>query len=361
MNQKQDEKENKETRQAGLGRTYKLDLTEKVPIKEQKVSLGRTYKLDILEKVPIKDTTYRFNIALSKSVAETLKHFSDSGVLSLGFKEAQEAVTRLQPIIESATKALQPHLGEIQKLATSPFFREFAETQKRLKEQSERIASALNSLPVLSIPSEQNQKFTLAIPPRQPQIVVERIDKETVKEMAKEIIACFLGEIKQTLSIPATNKLADIDKMIEEKVSERLPSRNYLKSIHLLTHSLEPSSVIFLVLDERFEIPIRCTVKNKRGEPAYIKKLYDIAYFVDAPNKKVSYNKILADNINNGLFRKRPIAKYMKTNKLKKPTLVKKSEEDKLLVLKNEVPVKTGLIKHSVPLQHQSLYIDKTK
>ena len=82
---------------------------------------------------------------------------------------------------------------------------------------------------------------------------------------------------------------------------------------------------------------------------------------MNAPNKKVPYNKKLADNINNGLFKKTRIAKYMNTNKLKKPTLVQKSEKDNLLVLKNDILVKTDLIKNAVPSQYQSLYIDKTK
>jgi len=119
--------------------------------------------------------------------------------------------------------------------------------------------------------------------------------------------------------------------------------------------------VIFLVLDERFEIPIRCAVKNKRGEETYIKKLYNIAYIVNVPGKRVDYNRNLANDINNGLFRRRQIVKYMKTNKLKKPTLIQKSEDGDYLVLKNEIPVKTGLVNHNVPVQYQSLYIDKTK
>ena len=72
MNQKGDEKKDNED---GLGQTHKLELTEKVPVKEQGVGLGRTYKLDILEKVSI-NTNYRFLFnTLNKSVTETLKHF----------------------------------------------------------------------------------------------------------------------------------------------------------------------------------------------------------------------------------------------------------------------------------------------
>ena len=119
-------------------------------------------------------------------------------------------------------------------------------------------------------------------------------------------------------------------------------------------------NAIFLVLDGLFEMPIRCATKNTNGEPTYIKKLYDIAYDWDVPNKKVDYDRNVADSINNGLFRKRSVEKYMKTNKFKKPTLVQKSENG-TLVLKNDIQVKIGLVKNDVPIQHQSFYIDKTK
>ena len=153
-----------------------------------------------------------------------------------------------------------------------------------------------------------------------------------------------------------------IQELSKEEVEKQIPQlKNSLKSIHLISHSLEPQTVIFLVLDERFEIPIRCAVKNKRGEETYIKKLYNIAYIVNVPGKRVDYNRNLANDINNGLFRRRQIVKYMKTNKLKKPTLIQKSEDGDYLVLKNEIPVKTGLVNHNVPVQYQSLYIDKTK
>ena len=153
-----------------------------------------------------------------------------------------------------------------------------------------------------------------------------------------------------------------IQELSKTEVEKQIPQlKNSLKSIHLISHSLEPQTVIFLVLDERFEIPIRCAVKNKRGEETYIKKLYNVAYIVNVPGKRVDYNRNLANDINNGLFRRRQIVKYMKTNKLKKPTLIQKSEDGDYLVLKNEIPVKTGLVNHNVPVQYQSLYIDKTK
>lgn len=159
-------------------------------------------------------------------------------------------------------------------------------------------------------------------------------------------------------------------KAIEKEINKKIEGRreeNSLKSIHLLANvligdRLDNVTTIFLVLDEHFEMPIRCPVKNKNGEPTYIKKLYDIAYFVPhAPGKRVEYDKRIADNINNTLFKRKIVAKYMKTNKLKKPTLVKKSETGNYLVLTNEVQVITGLVKNVVPIQFQYLYIDKTK
>jgi len=148
--------------------------------------------------------------------------------------------------------------------------------------------------------------------------------------------------------------------LIKKENSQEGQDSSKLKSLHLVTASLEPPSVIFLVLDKRFETPVRLTVKNKQGNDTYIKKLYNIAYIANAPGKKVDYNKNLADNINNGLFKIAQVSRYMKTNNFKKPTLVKKSENN-TLVLKGEVIVKTGLIEHVVPTQHKFLYIDKTR
>lgn len=195
-----------------------------------------------------------------------------------------------------------------------------------------------------------------------------------------------LEEIKKTCNTiidDLTELVRDETKIFEEKVvSQKLdrPSgtlatqisvkdqeiraqdKNCLKSIHLITDCFEPSSVIFLVLDERFEMPIRCATHNNMGQIAYIKRLYDIAYsYGNAPGKRVNYNGNLAGDINNGLFKRRRVAEYMKTNKFRKPTLVQKSENGEYLVLKNEILVKTGLVKHNVPLQYQSLYIDKTR
>ena len=145
-----------------------------------------------------------------------------------------------------------------------------------------------------------------------------------------------------------------------KNTGEPKEAQNGLKSIHLITDSLEPKNAIFLVLDGLFEMPIRCEIKNAEGKPTYIKKLYDIAYIVNAPNKKVDYDRNIADSINNGLFRKKTVAKYMKTNKFQKPTLVKKSKDGILVLNSEDVSVKTGLVKNDVPIQHQSRYIDKT-
>lgn len=139
-----------------------------------------------------------------------------------------------------------------------------------------------------------------------------------------------------------------------------IKGKKYPQSIYLISASLEPQDAIWLVFEERFEMPKRFAVWNKIGEITAVKKLYDIAYEWDVPNKMINYNERVADNINNGLFKNRWVAKYMKTNKLEKPTLVQKSEKG-TLVLKNEIPVKTGLVKNVVPLQYQSLYTDKTK
>jgi hypothetical protein len=142
-------------------------------------------------------------------------------------------------------------------------------------------------------------------------------------------------------------------------LAQQHPSKKSLESLDLVA-KMNPSKVIFLVLDKHFEVPIRCKVENAHGTETYIKKLHNIAYsFGNAPGKRVPYDKNLADSINNKLFRISKVNKYLKTNGLETPTLVQKSH-DNTLVLKNEVVVKTVLIK-DVPQPYQSLYIDKTQ
>jgi hypothetical protein len=143
------------------------------------------------------------------------------------------------------------------------------------------------------------------------------------------------------------------------KQGEKTPSqnKNYPQSIYLITERLTVGKTIFLVIDKHFDTPIRCEVKSG-GEFPYIKKLYNIAYIGNAPGTKVTYDPVTADSINNKLFLRPQVAECMKTHGFDKPTLVMKSGD--ILVLKNETPVKTGLIHNVVPTEYQSLYTDKT-
>ena len=128
-----------------------------------------------------------------------------------------------------------------------------------------------------------------------------------------------------------------------------------LKSIHLISDSLEPKDSIFLVLDGRFEAPVRYDVQNNKGRPTYIKKLYDIAYRFNVPEKMTTYNKPLADNINNGLFKRKVVAEYLKTNSFKSPTIVVKSPSNTMVLNSERVEVKTLLTKE-IPTQYQPQY-----
>ncbi|MDO8557275.1 MAG: hypothetical protein Q7R98_02315 [Candidatus Jorgensenbacteria bacterium] len=172
-----------------------------------------------------------------------------------------------------------------------------------------------------------------------------------------------VGELKNlkqiTLRDAAQVVHSRLLRVTESKIGEGREQKR-LKSIDLITASFGSLDTIFLVLDGHFEMPIRCAMKNNKGGIASIKKLYDVAYFVDAPDKKVFYDRNLADNINNGLFKIVRVKEYMETNGFKKPTLVKKSN-DNILVLNNEVVVKTGLIRKNVPTHLQYQYTDKTK
>ncbi len=132
-----------------------------------------------------------------------------------------------------------------------------------------------------------------------------------------------------------------------------------LKSLHIVAESLGTKDVMFLVLDEHFENPIRCNLLNNKGRETYIKKLFDIAYEHDAPGKKIDYDEELSDSINNALFRRIPVADYMNSHNLVHTTLVQKSEKN-TLVLKNVTEVKIVLV-NKVPTEHRHLYKDKTR
>lgn len=186
-----------------------------------------------------------------------------------------------------------------------------------------------------------------------------RKERETARTAARRRIQ---ARAKNHSTVAAKIEITNLPevRIKKEEVASPLQNPKGLKSIYLITNSVAALGPIFLVLDELFQFPIRRELKNNKGEDTFIKKLYDIAYFVDAPDKKVLYDKNLADSINNKLFKIEKVAKYIKTNRLETPTLVIKSGDGRL-VLKNDIVVKTGLIHNDVPLQYQSLYIDKIK
>lgn len=167
----------------------------------------------------------------------------------------------------------------------------------------------------------------------------------------------YLSKIDRKLDAISNNSNNNSDLIQSGYISTE---KGRIKSIYLISESILPRDVIFVVFDERFEMPFRFKVKNSTGKETYIKKLHDIAYFVNVPGKRVDYNKRIADNINNGLFRKRRIRDYLKSNRLKKPTLVSKSEDGEILVAKGDVPIRLMKISN-VPAQHRYIYIDKTK
>lgn len=135
--------------------------------------------------------------------------------------------------------------------------------------------------------------------------------------------------------------------------------KNFPKSIHLVSQSIVANDTIFFVINEQWQMPIRFLAKNTSGDDSAIKKLHNIAYIVNAPGKSVAYERRLADNINNGIFRNAQISDYMTANKLDKPTLVRKSDKN-TFVLKNETMVLTFTIQQ-VPPQFRPQYIDKTQ
>lgn len=184
----------------------------------------------------------------------------------------------------------------------------------------------------------------------------------------------YKGGDYATIGIIKGKNIRDIKTKIEELINELSPKESIrdagedknnitgkkkgLKSIHLVTESVAVKDVIFMVLDERYEMPIRFNVKNHDGKDASIKKLHDIVYIANVLGKKVDYSKKTADNINNGLFKKRQVKEYMETNNFKSPTLVQKSGN--ILVSKNDILVEMMVI-DKVPSQYQKNYRDKTR
>lgn len=137
--------------------------------------------------------------------------------------------------------------------------------------------------------------------------------------------------------------------------------KKQLKSIHLITWSVvvRDGDPIFLVFNGEFNTPIRFGA-FWRGKETAIKKLHNLAYPANAPEKKVGWDNKLADAINNGIFNKARVKEYIKTNNVKKPTLVRKEPNKKDFILENKIQIKTELIKN-LPSQFQYLYQDKTQ
>ena len=135
--------------------------------------------------------------------------------------------------------------------------------------------------------------------------------------------------------------------------------KNFPKTIYLITPSVAVKDMIFLVIDENYASPIIFRAKNSKGEETSVKKLHDIAYPYDVPGGKIVYSERLADNINNGLFKNPEIERYMKSNKLDKPTLVRKAGKENF-VLASQTLVK-DFVATQVPTQYRHLYIEKTR
>lgn len=252
----------------------------------------------------------------------------------------QQAVAQTLVWLEPFQKRLAENAEIIHRLSQHNFIMPNIAAIKPMLKAMEESAAAVGKL--YDWPQE------LTLPPPIPPRISEAVQRN---EIVKEIRA-LRGELE---------KLTDTKNPTEYSSNGNQKDGNApkLKSIHLVSNSLEPASVIFLVLDGSFGNPIRCEVKNDEGKPTYMKKFYNVAYFVDAPGKRVPYDKTLANSINNDLFKKPRVAQHMKANRLQKPTLVQKSA-DNTLILTGEVLVKTELVKN-IPQEFQSQYIDKTR
>jgi hypothetical protein len=136
-----------------------------------------------------------------------------------------------------------------------------------------------------------------------------------------------------------------------------------LKSISLVTQKLALNCChfIFIVLDGRYDKPVKFNVKNNKGEETAVAKLYRLSYcrMADFPENHLDYDWNIADSINNGLFKNPFVKDYIKSNGFKKPTLVKKSDDKKELVLNDKIGIERELVK-DIKDQYRYLYSDKT-
>lgn len=202
--------------------------------------------------------------------------------------------------------------------------------------------------------------YKLPTPPQAPPEIKQDALLTEDGKIAPNKLAQFFGvsPLKVEMVGKAQEDIATIAAHFERESETISLGKNYPRSIHLITERQTADRKIFLVIDKHFDTPIRFEAKNRHGGDTYMKKLHNISYVGNAPGKRVAYDVTSADSINNKLFLKPQVAECMKTHGLDRPTLVIKSGD--MMVLKNEVPVKTGLVHVDVPPELRSLYIDKT-
>ena len=135
-----------------------------------------------------------------------------------------------------------------------------------------------------------------------------------------------------------------------------------LESIYLIGDSMVPSQTISMVLNEDYKHPERFAVLNNEGKEAVMKKLYDIVYcyqFNTSDKRVLAYDKELAKGLNNDVFKRPKISGYIKSNHLKKPTLVAKSSDGRF-ILAGDTIVKI-IRPNEIQSQFRSLYPQKTR
>lgn len=102
---------------------------------------------------------------------------------------------------------------------------------------------------------------------------------------------------------------------------------------------------MFVSANHNCRMPIRFKGLANKG----VRFLHQLAYPANVQGKSVKGDKRNADAINNGIFKNRKIAAYMKTNKLDKPTLVVKTNEALILAL-------SSLLRHPCSQAIQQIY-----
>jgi len=241
-------------------------------------------------------------------------------------------------------------------------YEEYKKLKKEIMELNEEIPSSYSFAKFFR--PELRAKNSPLVEPEKSRVAF--IEEEMEKKEKR------LRMIRELLDSNYPHKFLITEKLLKSPTAEEKNRRQEknkdssvekINSIYLVSDSRTAQNTIFLVINEEYGKPFRYEAKIKDKETS-IKKLWNIAYPATVSGAGVKYSKLLSDNINSGIFKKRPLAEYLKKNGLKKISLVQKSKDENTLVLKTQI--KLGLSCDDVPgfiripNEYRYLYVDSS-